>query len=171
MREIFEAGWSNDASSGGGENFNHTIFLLKTITNIVQVSFRQRVRCRPPTVRFLLQNIRNGASKSILELLDKTRRTGAIIQTAGDFSSSSTPLPISPDMLDRMTANRSRTFSWILNLDRHIVEAAVSNISNREVMPQESHHPKMADVIKNEARNKVVFSFAVLTQSGTSHNP
>ena len=156
LREIFKSGWTEDSDDAisDDEQLDQELGLLKTMRCIVQASRRERVRCRHPAVRLVLLNIsRNTQEQAVAQCLKSIRALGVIVQTAEDFPSS--PLNLTQEVLDRMTADQFHTFTSQLNIDPSLLIAFASDISNRELAPQDWHCDNMSDQIKLEMGLKV----------------
>jgi hypothetical protein len=114
-----------------------------------------------PTVRLVLLNISRDAQRPVIELLNKIRSLGVIVQTAEDFPSS--PLPFSQDVLDRMTAEQFHAFTPQLNIDPSVLIALANDNTNRELVPESWHSDNISDQMKSKVGLKVSDSLFALT--------
>lgn len=121
LREIFKSGWADRKEDEISDDEDHKdkIDLLRIMTRIAQASSRTRVRCRHPSVRLVLPNIGMDASQPVIDLFDEIRSLGILIQTKEDLPT--TAVPMSKQILDRMTADRFSRFTSVLNLDTTVI--------------------------------------------------
>lgn len=151
MAKAGYAGASSDEDYSDDE-LDASVSILKQAKDLVKASKAIRVRYRHPSIRLILPRIRRDSPKHVQIVLDQIKALGVIVETAEDICVSK---PVA-EVMSQLASDRYESFSQTVNLDCTVLLAFVSDLSHRQVEPQDWHNKDIARQIKLEAEDQLL---------------
>lgn len=154
--DLAKLGWHSDDCEDDDDAIldddEDDVPLVKMVKELCQAAQCYRTRTRTPVVHVLLPRIKLGETKQIDTIIDKCRRTGAVVSTGDEIK----PAPALEDALTAMAPDPFTTFSDTLNIDCTILLALVSEFSHARVAKEAWFHKGLQRQVEIEGNENLL---------------